>query len=157
MAYCAHLYCVSNNNEILEKNLLSSPDVAEGLVPFTIIRDAPSASAGYHTALGQATADILIFAHQDIFFPKGWFVKLLIVCDRLDHADPSWAVAGLFGVSEDGQFEGHVWDSALGFVCGGPFGNPCVATSLDEIVLVLRRASGISFELRVTFVPSLRD
>jgi hypothetical protein len=141
-----HLYCVSNNERTLKRDLLCSPDIIAGSVPVTVIRGALAASAAYHGAISAAGADILIFAHQDIYFPKGWFTRLQSVCEMLSSIDPNWAVAGLFGVSADGQLAGHLWDSALGRVCGSPFDAPRVATSLDEVVLILRRASGVSFD-----------
>ena len=141
-----HLYCVSNNESTLERDLLRSPDIGAGRVPITVIRGAVAASGAYHDSISAAVSDILIFAHQDIYFPRGWFVRLQSVCERLALIDPNWALAGLFGVSVDGQVVGHLWDSALGRVCGAPFDTPREAASLDEVVLILRRASGISFD-----------
>jgi hypothetical protein len=141
-----HLYCLSNNERTLKRDLLSSPDIIAGSVPVTVIRGARAASAAYHGAISAADSDILIFAHQDIYFPKWWFARLQSVCEMLSLIDPNWAVAGLFGVSADGQLAGHLWDSALGRVCGSPFDAPRVATSLDEVVLILRRASSVSFD-----------
>jgi hypothetical protein len=141
-----HLYCVSNNERTLKRDLLRSPDIVAGSVPLTVIRGARAASAAYHDAINTADSDILIFAHQDIYFPEGWFKRLQSVCEMLTLVDPNWAVAGLFGVSADGQLAGHLWDSALGKVCGSPLAAPRVATSLDEVVLILRRASGIFFD-----------
>ena len=141
-----HLYCASNNERTLERDLLRSPDIVAGSVPVTVIRGALAASAAYHDAISTADSDILIFAHQDIYFPEGWFTRLQSVCDMLSLIDPNWAVAGLFGVGTDSHLAGHVWDSALGRVCGSAFDAPKIATSLDEVVLVLRRPSGVSFD-----------
>jgi hypothetical protein len=131
-----HLYCVSNNERTLERDLLRSPEIIAGSVPVTVIREALAASAAYHDAISTADSDILIFAHQDIYFPEGWFTSLQSVCDMLSLIDPNWAVAGLFGVGTDGQLAGHLWDSALGRVCGSAFDAPKIATSLDEVVLI---------------------
>jgi hypothetical protein len=141
-----HLYCVSNNERTLKRDLLRSPDIVAGSVTVTVIRGALAASAAYHDAISAADSDILIFAHQDIYFPEGWFTGLQAACEMLSLMDPDWAVAGLFGVSADGQLTGHLWDSALGRVCGLPFGAPRVAKSLDEVVLILRRSAGVSFD-----------
>jgi hypothetical protein len=141
-----HLYCVANDKEILTRDLLRSPEVSAGSVSCSVIWDAAAASPAYYDAIRNAEADILIFAHQDVFFPQGWFQQLPAICSRLSSSDPSWAVAGVFGASSDGQLIGHVWDSALGRVCGGPFDNPKGVASLDEIVLVLRRDSGVAFD-----------
>jgi hypothetical protein len=142
----AHLYCVSNDGRVLARDLLRSPDIAMGRIPMTVIRDAPAASAAYHGAIRQADADLLIFAHQDIYFPAGWFARLQMASARLSSIDPEWAVAGVFGVAPERRFVGHLWDSALGFVCGAPFESPQEIVSLDEVVLIVRRASEISFD-----------
>jgi len=146
MTQSAHVFCVSNNDIILRRDLLLSPDLATGQVPVTVIRDASGAAAAYHNAVKSADADILIFAHQDIYFPEDWFARLLTKCEQLSAIDRSWAVAGVFGAESDGRLVGHLWDSALGTVCGGPFAAPREIVSLDEVVLILRRASGVSFD-----------
>lgn len=149
MSMSLHLYCVANHEPTLEQNLLSSPDVSAGHVPISVMWGAPAASVAYEDAIGQAGADILIFAHQDVYFPAGWFAKLETACAELSSIDPAWGVAGVFGVAPSGEFVGHVWDSALGFICGGPFGAPKEVVSLDEVVLIVRRASKVSFDPRL--------
>jgi hypothetical protein len=149
MSMSLHLYCVANHEPTLLRNLRSSPDVAAGRVSLSVIWGAPAASAAYHDATREAAADILIFAHQDVYFPDGWFAKIETACAQLSSIDPTWAVAGVFGVAPGGEFVGHVWDSALGFVCGGPFGAPKEVVSLDEVVLIVRRASKVSFDPRL--------
>ena len=104
------LYCASNNDRILQRNLLRSPEIANGRVSLTIIRGATAASAAYDDAIKNAEADVLVFAHQDIYFPEGWFVRLEVVCDQLNSMDPTWAVAGVLGVTRERRFVGHLWD-----------------------------------------------
>ena len=120
MKHFIHLYCAANDKNILARNLVRSPEVDDGCVPITVIWDAPSASVAYHDAISRATSDILVFAHQDIYFPAGWFARLRRVCESLTSKDPLWAVAGLVGMTPDWRYVGHLWDSGLGFVCGGP-------------------------------------
>lgn len=146
MAGSIHLCCVANDERILARDLLRSPDIAEGRVQTSIIWNAPAAAAAYHDAVGHIHADILLFAHQDVYFPEGWFARLDAACRELDAMDPSWAVAGLCGMTREEEFVGHLWDSGLGAVCGGPFGQPREIASLDEVVLIVRRASGVSFD-----------
>jgi hypothetical protein len=149
MTCSVHLYCVANQLTTLARNLQRSPEIADGRVPISIIWGALAASAAYHDAIGRANADMLVFAHQDIYFPNGWFARLKTTCDRLNSIDPCWAVAGIIGVTSDGEFVGHLWDSGLGSICGGPFDLPQEVVSLDEVVLIVRRASGISFDPRL--------
>jgi hypothetical protein len=111
-----------------------------------VIWNAPAASAAYCEAARHIDASILVFAHQDVYFPEGWFALLNAACQRLDTLDPSWAVAGPFGMTRDGRFTGHLWDAGIGSICGGPFDSPQDVASLDEVVLIVRRASGILFD-----------
>jgi hypothetical protein len=141
-----HVCCVANQQNTLVRDLKRSPEIASGRVPVSIIWNASAASAAYCDAASRIGAAILVFAHQDVFFPDGWFARLEAACRRLDALDPSWAVAGLCGMTRDGQFIGHLWDAGLGSLCGGPFDPPREVASLDEVVLIVRRASGILFD-----------
>lgn len=140
------VYCVANNRAILTGNLQASPDIAERRVELSVIWDAKAASMAYREALDRTQADIVVFAHQDAYFPEGWFSKLRLACERLSSVDPDWAVAGLCGMTNEGEFVGHLWDAGLGAVCGRPFNAPRKVTSLDEVVLIVRGASGVAFD-----------
>jgi hypothetical protein len=146
MTCSVHVYCVANHRTTLARNLQQSPEIADGRVQISIIWDASAASAAYHDAIGRASADILVFSHQDVYFPDGWFARLKKTCQWLNSIDPSWAVAGICGRVPGGGFVGHLWDSGLASICGGPFNPPREAVSFDEVVLIVRRASGISFD-----------
>jgi hypothetical protein len=140
------VYCVANQQATLARDLQRSPEIADGRVQISIIWGASAASAAYHNAICNTKADILVFTHQDVYFPEGWFSRLRAICQRLNSIDPCWAVAGLCGRTREGEFVGHLWDSGIGAVCGGPFDPPRNAASLDEVVLIVRRASGVSFD-----------
>lgn len=146
MTGSVHVCCVANHEGALARDLQRSPDIADGRVQVSIIWNAPAASTAYHDAIGRIKADILVFAHQDVYFPGGWFARLDATCQSLNAIDPSWAVAGLCGMTREGEFVGHLWDSGLGTICGGPFGPPRNVASLDEVVLIVRRASEVSFD-----------
>jgi hypothetical protein len=141
-----HIYCAANEARTLSLNLAASPDVVDGLVPLTVFWNRGSASSTYATAQAGADAEYLVFAHQDIFLPRGWFDRVRHAVRQLDALDGTWAVAGLAGVMHDSTFVGHVWDSGLGSVLGGAFATPLRAASLDELVLILRRSSGVTFD-----------
>lgn len=146
MRHSIHVCCVANQQTTLARDLRRSPEIADGRVPVSIIWNASAASAAYCEAASRIDASILVFAHQDVFFPDGWFARLNATCQRLDSLDPSWAVAGLCGMTRDGRFIGHLWDAGLGALCGGPFDPPQCVESLDEVVLIVRRESGILFD-----------
>jgi hypothetical protein len=153
-----HVYSVANDPAVLARDLQSSPDIASGNVPVSVLWNERSASEAYAREIAGATADLLVFVHQDVYLPRGWFDRLARQLDRLQKIDPNWAIAGSFGVthwpevkrtcslSTNREFVGHIWDSGLGCVFGRPVSSPIRVASLDEIVLIIRRASGVCFD-----------
>jgi hypothetical protein len=144
-----HVYSVANDPTVLARDLQSSPDIASGNVPLSVLWNERSASEAYAREIAGATADLLVFVHQDVYLPGGWFDRVARQLDRLQQIDPNWAVAGPYGVTHNRDFVGHVWDSGLGRVIGPPFSEPIRVASLDEIVLIIRRASGVCFDPRL--------
>lgn len=141
-----HVYSVVNDSVVLARDLQSSPEIANGSVPLSVFWNERSASEAYARAIVGASVDFLVFAHQDIYLPGGWFDRLARHLDRLDQIDANWAVAGSFGVKHDANYVGHLWDAGLGCLFGGPFLEPIRVASLDEVVLIVRRSSGLSFD-----------
>ena len=83
--------------------------------------------------------------HQDIILPERWTSDLQRALDRLGEDDPGWGVIGSYGVRQNGKDRGYIYSSGLG-VIGGPFERPVRIQTLDEIVLIFRRSSGLSFD-----------
>jgi hypothetical protein len=140
------IYSVVNDKATLARNLRSSPDIDTYGIPLSVLCNSASASAAYAMVMRDAYAEFLIFAHQDVYLPRGWFDKLEREIDRLSAIDPEWAVAGLAAVRADGSWCGHLWDSGLGRVDGGPFSKPVAVASLDELLLIIRRGANVSFD-----------
>jgi hypothetical protein len=65
--------------------------------------------------------------------------------DDLAAADPNWGVLGSYGKTQDGRGWGHVYSSGRE-VIGEPLRRPVVVQTLDEIVLILRKSSGLRFD-----------
>jgi hypothetical protein len=141
-----HVYSAANDPAVLARDLQRSPDIAGGRVPLSVLWDERSASGAYAREIARSTADVLVFVHQDVYLPRGWFDRLAQHLNQLQQIDPNWTVAGSFGVTYDAAHVGHIWDSGLGRVFGGPLSRPVRAASLDEIVLIVRRASKVSFD-----------
>lgn len=137
--------CASNSDAILDGNLRASPLVSEG-IPLHVERDAPSAAIAYDRALEATTAEIIVFAHHDVFLPKGWDRLLQARLGELTKHDPTWAVAGAFGVAADYRQFGPVWTSSLGQIIGRAPLQPEPVVSFDEMLIVLRRSSGLRFD-----------
>jgi hypothetical protein len=150
-----HVYTCARTSDRgrLDQDLRSSPAIASGAAPLTVLWNRESASAAYAEAMKSAAADILVFAHCDIFFPAGWFERLESEIAQLDGTDPNWAVAGVIGVTASGQFVGRAWDNSLaplfretGGFFGAALGAPARVDSCDEMVLIVRNRSGVSFD-----------
>jgi len=93
-----------------------------------------NAATALNAGIARAQAPWVVCAHQDVLFPRGWWERT--------HAQlAAWrgplGVAGLVGVTEAGEFRGHVLDPH-GHRRWGPL--PAPVASLDEHVLVLPAA-----------------
>ena len=136
---------VSNNNEILETTLLVSPDLKDG-IEIVIERNAISAAAGYNAGMKRSIGDILVFVHQDVYLPKGWFDQVLQAVDYLNQKESRWGVLGVYGRQPNGTGYGHLYSTGLGTILGEPVTHPIRIQTLDEVVLVVRRSAGLWFD-----------
>lgn len=135
-----------NNDDILDACLKLSPEIASEAVPLVIVRGARSMGQAYNSAMSQTDAAICIFAHQDIYFPAGWFERAAEVLTDLTKVHPEWLVAGPYGVRADGRHVGRIYDANFASEIGSPNFPPSEVGSLDEIVLILRRTEGFEFD-----------
>ncbi len=134
-----------NKRDILQANLLASPCLL-GPHPHQIIlqENFPSATAAYNDAIEKSANDLIVFCHQDMFFPLSWISELQQTIRSLEARDPNWGVLGCCGITSDGQYRGYVYSSGVEII-GGP-GEPAEIQTLDEIVLVLRKSSRLHFD-----------
>lgn len=135
------LVCASHSETILAANLGRSPLLDS--LPLHVERDAPSAAIAYNRALDATLAPVVVFAHHDVYLPAGW-ERLLAA--RLAELPPDWAVFGSFGIGLDGAPVGPVWSSSLGMIVGRVPMAPAPVQSFDELLIVLRSASGLRFD-----------
>ena len=140
------LVVVSNDEPSLQRNLLASEMVRDQLVDLHIDRNAPSASVAYNQALDNCEADIVIFAHQDVYFPPGWEQLLENAIKEVEQVDTDWALLGPIGISHQAEHVGNVWSTSLGAIVGQTVNKPEPVQSFDELVIVLRRSSGVRFD-----------
>ena len=137
--------CASNNDAILTANLARSPMFQTG-VPLHLERNAPTAAIAYNRALDATSAPIVVFAHHDVYLPKGWETTLAARLAEVQTADPDWALFGAFGVGLDHSHIGPVWSSSIGQIVGRVPMQPTRVQSYDELLIVLRRDAGIRFD-----------
>lgn len=140
------LICASHNDEILNANLARSPMITEGRVPLHLQRGATSAAVAYNRAIDTTDADILIFAHHDVYLPRGWEDLLTRRLREVAAHDPNWALYGPFGVGLDASHIGPVWSSSIGLIVGRVPTTPAEVQSYDEMVIVMRRSAGLRFD-----------
>jgi len=137
---------VRNRGEILQNNFLASPCFqAPHDHQILLQENFVSAPKAYNDAIDRAAHDLIVFAHQDIIFPEPWLSQLERALDYLEAVDPQFGVLGCGGVNPDGSGWGHLYSSGLG-VTGPPFEQPGPVQTLDEIVLILRKSSGLRFD-----------
>jgi len=134
----------SHSEAILDANLRRSPLLAT--LPLHVERNAPSASIAYNRGLDATTAPYVVFAHHDVYLPKGWDALLLTRIAELEAHDPDWALFGSFGVGLDGAHIGPVWSSSLGQIVGRVPLAPVQVQSFDELLIVMRRDSGLRWD-----------
>jgi hypothetical protein len=145
------IVCAVNNEESLERDLLSSPLLRDGQVPVVTIRDAKSAGEAYNAGLRATDQEYIIFVHQDVYLPRGWDLELSRNIQRLRQERAPWAVLGCIGVTRGGEFAGTCWSSGARREHRHGPERPTVVTSLDEVVLVVRRSTDVLFDPRLPF------
>lgn len=136
----------ANNQQTLKANLLASPCLGEGHPHQIIIQEGyPAASKAYNDAIDKSVNDLIVFAHQDIIFPEAWLGQLEEALRYLETHDPNWGVLGCYGETQNEGAHGYVYSPGPGFV-GKPFNCPEPVQTLDEIVLIFRKSSGLRFD-----------
>ena len=135
-----------NNRTVLANCLQRSPDVAAGALPLRIYEGFGSAGAAFEQAFADSAADVLVLAHQDVYLPAGFLAGLHAQLARLQALDPAWAVAGVIGLDDAEVLTGQTWSSGLQRLLGERVAEPRPVATLDELLLVVRRGSGVAFD-----------
>lgn len=135
-----------NREDVLARDLMASPMMAAPEVERFFCRGAHNIGEAYHEGIQATSAEYMIFAHQDVYFPEGWHLRLQTAIETLAQQGEDWAVLGCFGITAQGVKAGHVWSSGLQKELKPAFRSPLKVDSLDELVLVVRRSSGVRFD-----------
>lgn len=136
----------SGDPAIFARNFAASPGL-EGIRPSRIIvqQGFASAATAYNDAIERAETDLIVFAHQDVYFPSDWLENLDRFLKMLDQTDPHWGVLGCSGINNRGLLAAYLYSTGLGII-GKPFDRPVAVDTLDEFILILRRSSGLRFD-----------
>lgn len=143
------MVAVRRRGEILENNFLASPCLCAPYDHQILIQeDFSCAAKAYNDAIDKSVNDLMVFCHQDLLLPEAWLSQLEQALNYLQGNDPKWGVLGSIGRCQDGGTRGHVFSSGRGVIrmtCDRP--EPI--QTLDEIVLILRKSSGLRFDDRL--------
>ena len=135
-----------NNREVFEQNFLTSPCLRGVHAREILVQEQfVSAPKAYNDAIERSSSDLIVFCHQDVYLPEGWLNDLKRDLDYLTIHDPNWGVLGCAGITVDCQHWRYLYSSGLG-VIGGPLEHPTAVQTLDEVVLILRKSSGLRFD-----------
>lgn len=135
-----------NDHAVLAFCLNRSPDISSGEAMLRLYEGFSTAGLAYNRALADSDADYLVFVHQDIYLPRGFLDHLDRQVAKLNQTDPNWAVAGAIGMDGAGQVQGQTWSSGMRQMVGPKAERPMPIETLDEMLLVVRRASGLEFD-----------
>ena len=143
---CFTVVVAVNDLKVLQGNLLLSPGIKNDNIQLIIKRDCRSASLAYNEAIEEAKNDVIIFVHQDVYLPETWFSGLNNSLSCLEKENINWGVLGCFGSRPGGaRGIGRVYTNGMGFH-GHEIDKPEPVQTLDEIVLVIRKSSGLRFD-----------
>ncbi len=135
-----------NNQKILDCNLGESQICRINNYPLHKFYGCTSIGEAYNKGLDASTSEIVVFAHQDVYFPTLWLRQLHDAILTVNKIDARWAVLGVYGVSGQGIHVGYCWSSGLGKILGAPLPAPQPVVSVDELVIVMRRTCGLRFD-----------
>ncbi len=142
-----------SDTEQLESNLRRSPCLDPGTPhELIVLRDQASAAEGFHAGWEQATGELVVFVHQDVYLPRGWDSRLVEQFTKAEREQGPIGVAGAFGYTVDGDVSTHVGRIVdRQTLLEPPTPLPAPVTGVDEVVLVMRRASPLRFDPRLGF------
>jgi Glycosyl transferase family 2 len=136
-----------NDDQVLESTLLASPAI-DSDCEVIVRRGFSCAGAAYNSGLAEARNDIVVFAHQDVYLPATWLKNLAETLDTLEAAGSKWGALGCFGATQERppRLHGYCFSTGLRRILGKPFRTLTPAQTLDELLLVVRRSSGLRFD-----------
>jgi hypothetical protein len=135
-----------NDKETLRSNLMASSLLNDDDVHSLFIEDARCASIAYNNVLENTTSPYVILAHQDVYLPRGFKEDLLAGILAIERTDKNWGVLGIVGIDVMSTLQGRLWSNGLQIEVGAQIEFPMPVVSIDELLIVLRRDSGLFFD-----------
>jgi hypothetical protein len=110
-------------------------------LPVHADREGWNAAQGLNHGIRAAISEWVLLVHQDVVFPDGWLTRF---ATQIDALPATVAVVGIVGYSLHGTYMGHIRDPH-GHMKRGDL--PCRAMSLDEVLIAVRKTSGLRFDV----------
>jgi len=147
------LVCSVNQPNIFTHRLLTSPCIAQGILPLTAYFNCVNAAEAFNTAMAACDGKgWLVWVHQDVFLPPQWDTVFCGALARAIQQFPDLAIAGVYGVNGSGtsaRRAGHVLDR--GNLLRENTSLPCLVDSLDELLFAVRIDSGLRMDPSLGF------
>jgi hypothetical protein len=138
-----------NDEGVFNANFMSSPLFKINEYEIIKQKNFPSAGMAFNDAIERSSNDIIVFSHQDIIFPAFWENEFRKSINYLQNKDPNWGVIGCYGEArEDGLMKGYGYLYCTGNkkLLGSLLSYPMPVETLDEVVLIIRKSSGLRFD-----------
>lgn len=134
------IICASHNEDILNKNLLTSPNIND--YQLIIQKNYSSVCKAYNDAITKAKENILLFVHHDVYLPKTFFNELTQSINNLNNKN--WGVLGVAGCTRARNKYGFV--KSGNSIYGKKHELPAVVDTLDELLLIIKKDSNLYFD-----------
>jgi SAM-dependent methyltransferase len=144
--------CV-NDEDQLESNLRRSPCFWPGSPhELLLMREQRSAADGLAAGIAEASNDLVVLVQQDMYLPLGWDRQFASQFAQAEAQYGPIGVAGLFGIQfRDGEVRhvGQIIDRDTLLDRGVQL--PAAVDVLDEVLLAVRRSSGLRADPELGF------
>lgn len=128
-----------NKPELYNKNVVASFKATQAeLIP---IYYPTNACKGLNEGITKANHNIILLCHQDVAFPDNWITNLYNQISLIN--DECWGVLGTAGYTERWHLTGNI-KSGDKYIRSGIL--PCIAMTLDEHCLIIKKDSGLRFD-----------
>jgi hypothetical protein len=130
-----------NRDHQLQANLLHSPGLAEVNPQVVLVRDATSAAEAFERGLQQAESPWVIYAHQDVYFPKNSGFALRRLFASIPENEAAETLIGFAGIALDEQSRAHKSGLAIDRLHRFDFPASDRAISIDEFAVAVHRST----------------
>jgi len=88
----------------------------------------------------------MVFVQADVYLPERWDTKLHEIIKNInDGGTSNWCVLGIFGISKDNVYAGHLYTNGLQKELGKNH-SPVEAVAIDETLFVVNKKTGVRFD-----------